>query len=307
MLRPTNDAAEHPMAITAPAAGNPGESAPDILLEPMPGPRAGERLARAIGPLPPDWPANLLVAVPVFLHPQAGTARDVALVLATFALFLVADAAAAALHRPEPLARPAGSLLLLLAAVVGLQLGHDVAATGGLFFAVQLCRGFWGRSSPLLVVLLAGAAAAARVDAGSLALGLAAGPYLLLAAAALGGFVAGGRARRARALLRRRQRVRLPGRSEQLLDAVAAALLCGTVAANLALLGADPWIKREGGAWAFLAVPFLLAALARCVHLFFQEGTSAPRSPAAIDTWLVLAAVGWAATLTVALPMSPSL
>jgi hypothetical protein len=298
------------MASIEATADKPGEAAPDILLEPMPGPRAGERLARAIGPLPPDWPANLLVATPVFLHPQAGTARDVAVVLATFALFMLADAAAAALHRPGPLARSAGAVLLLLAAAaaVGLRLGLDVAATGGLFFAVQLCRGFWERCSPLLAVLLAGAAAAARVDSGSLALGLAATPYLLLAAAALGGFVTGGRACRARALLRGGQRVRLPRRSEQLLDAVAATLLCGTIAANLALLGADPWIKRDGGAWALLAVPFLLAALARCVHLFFQEGTpAAPRTSAAVDPWLVLAAVGWAATLTVALPLSPSL
>jgi hypothetical protein len=306
MLHLKGDTAGHPMASIEATAGKPGEAAPDILLEPMPGPRAGERLGRAVGPLPPDWPANLLVAVPVFLHPQAGTARDVAVVLATFALFLLADAAAAALRRPGPLARPAGALLLLLAAIVGLQLGHDVAAAAGLIFAVQLCRGFWERRSPLLAMLLAGAAAAVRIDAGSLALGLAAGPYLLLAAAALGGFVAGGRARRARTLLRRGQRVRLPRRSEQLLDAVAATLLCGTVAANLALLGADPWIEREGGAWAFLAVPFLLAALARCVHLFFQEGTATPRTPAAVDTWLVLAAVGWAATLTAALPLSPS-
>jgi hypothetical protein len=84
-------------------------------------------------------------------------------------------------------------------------------------------------------------------------------------------------------------------------------LLCSTAAANLALLGADPWIKREGGAWAFLAVPFLLAALVRCVHLFFQEGTPGPRASAAADPWLVLAGIGWAATLTVALPLPPSL
>ena len=93
------------MATIEAAADKPGEVVPDILLEPMLYPRAGERLARAIGPLPPDWPANLLVTTPIFLNPQAGTARDVAVALATFALFMLADAAAAALHRPGPLAR----------------------------------------------------------------------------------------------------------------------------------------------------------------------------------------------------------
>jgi hypothetical protein len=294
------------MATMEATAGTTDATAPDIVLaEPAPRERA-----RPAGPDPLllDWPANLLVAAPVFLHPHAGTARDVALALAAVALFVLVDAAAALLHRPGWLARLLGPALLLAGTVaLGPWLGREVVAVAGIFLAIQLCRRFWERRSTLLAVLLAAAAAAARVDAGSLALDLAGSSYLLLAAAALGGFVAGGGARQARAQLRRGRGIRLPTRREQVLDAALALLLCGAVVANLAMLGSDPLIEQVGGVWVLLAVPFLLAALARYVHLFFLEAPSARRTPMVADPWLLLAGTGWAVALTLALPLSSSL
>jgi hypothetical protein len=257
------------------------------------------RVAAFLGSLPGSA-ADLLVLTPLLLAPRGVGGYATLRCFALLALFALLDALAAwtlAAKGHEAAARQIAVALGSLAAAAALAglLGRGLPVLALSFFALAAGGRLWAGRSILMTMVLAGAAAACRVDAGALMVGTSNSDGLLLAAAATAVFVTMAQARRAAAVAGAPGRATAPTRQVQARDLLLVLLLAGCVAANLAALGGSARLHALGAMPAFLPVPFLLLGLLGCVQLAWTRAPRAPRRLTLAEPVLAAATMGWAA------------
>lgn len=247
----------------------------------------------------PSFPLMLLAGAPLVLQLGMLHARAVGLGLAVMILIGLLDLLAARMARPRAaVAAPfrdglATALLVAAAAGTAMVLDNGTPVLAVLFVAVRACGRHWAGRSTMVGAAMTVVAAACCVDMGALATGAASGGWLIPAAASLTAVLA----LAAPAPLRgagplapgRVVRPSVGGRARECLLVL---LLAACVAIHLALLGADARLRVLGSGAAFLAMPFLLLGLGRCLQLAWSR-----RAPSLRDPVLALAVLGWTAGL----------
>ncbi len=260
------------------------------------------------------WPAGLVVLLPLLLAPAAGSPLDLGRIgLLLVAVMLMAQAGAvlggtcrcgSAGRLMEAVAAAAllGGAGCLLAGMLDPAL-RVVALS---LLAVEIALGLGQARCPPLVVALAGAAAALRLEAATLLLDLRHGLGLALAGFLLGAMVELACERRERQL---RALAAAPGAGPaggMLLELSLGAAAAGLIGVYLALLAATPALAADAGPLAYLSVPLAMAVLLRWWQVAVGTGAGRPPARWLRDPALAVLLGGWGISLALVLHVLPA-